>query len=110
MVTAHHESGVDLPCPPRESRRARSWPVRSALIALVLAGLSLAATSARADDPSDSILAYSCDSPFQHGAANCTIWHTAPVSVTWTVLDPNFTPVPGSQCDTTVVDQDTPGT
>jgi hypothetical protein len=79
------------------------------LIALLLAGLLLAAASARADDPSDSVLAYGCDSPFQHGAANCALWHTDPVSITWTVLDPNFTPVPGSECDTTVVDEDTPG-
>jgi hypothetical protein len=109
MVTAHHESGVDLPCPPRESRPDRSWAVRVVLIALLLAGLSLAATSARADEPTDSVLAYSCDSPFQHSAANCTIWHTDPVSITWMVLDPNYAPVPGTECDTTLVDQDTPG-
>jgi hypothetical protein len=32
------------------------------------------------------------------------------VNVRWTLVDPNFAPVPGTDCDATLIDQDTPGT
>jgi hypothetical protein len=32
------------------------------------------------------------------------------VNLRWTLVDPNFTPVPGSNCDTTSISQDTNGT
>jgi hypothetical protein len=87
-----------------------SWLTRCTAVALLLLTWSLAAATARAADPTDSILTYGCDPPLPRSSANCAIWHTSPVNLRWTLVDPNFTPVPGSNCDTTLVDQDTQGT
>jgi hypothetical protein len=78
------------------------------LIALLAAGLAFA-SAARAD-PTDSILTYGCDPPLPRTTSNCAIWHTSPVNLRWTLVDPNFTPVPGSSCDTTTLSTDTAGT
>jgi hypothetical protein len=83
---------------------------RCAAIALLITGLSLISATARATDPTDSILTYGCDPPLPRSAANCAIWHTSPVNLRWTLVDPNFTPVPGSHCETTFINYDTAGT
>jgi large repetitive protein len=105
-------TGSESPCWASELR-PRSSTVRRTAIALALVvalvGLALTATTARAD-PTDSILTYGCDPPLPRGPANCSIWHTSPVSLRWTLVDPTFTPVLGTDCDTTVITDDTPGT
>jgi len=77
------------------------------VVLLVICGL-LAAGTARAADPTDSILAYACDPPLPRSAANCALWHTSAVTLRWT-LDPNYVPVPGYDCNPKTVDQDTGG-
>src|SRR4051812_9110876 len=77
--------------------------------ALLLVACSVAAATARAADPTDSILAFGCDPPLPRTAASCAIWHTSLVNLRWT-YDPNFAPVPGSSCDTTTISADTRGT
>jgi hypothetical protein len=78
------------------------------VVLLVICGL-LAAGIARAADPTDSILTYGCDPPLPRSAANCSLWHTGPVTLRWTLVDPNFVPVAGSDCDTKTVSTDTTG-
>jgi hypothetical protein len=79
------------------------------LIAVLVAGWFLAAGAAHAD-PTDSILTYGCDPPLPRTSTNCVPWHTSAVNLRWTLVDPNFTPVAGSSCDTTTITTDTPGT
>src|SRR4051794_286597 len=82
--------------------------MRGIVVLLVPCGL-LGAATARAADPADSILTYGCDPPLPRSAANCAVWHTAPVTVRWTIVDPSFAPAPGYTCDSTTQTQDTKG-
>lgn len=75
---------------------------------LVICGL-LGAATARAADPTDAIVTYGCDPPLPRSAANCSLWHTSPVNVRWTLVDPNYVPV-GNSCDTKTISTDTTGT
>jgi hypothetical protein len=78
------------------------------IVLLVLCGL-LGAAIARAADPTDSIVTYGCDPPLPRSAANCSLWHTVPVTVRWTIVDPNYVPV-GNSCDSKTISADTTGT
>ena len=111
MVTGRvttHEVAFGAALPVRRPR-AGVWLLPCALIALLFATWSFGTATARAD-PTDSILTYGCDPPLPRTAANCAIWHTTPVNLRWTLVDPNFTPVAGSHCDTTSIGYDTAGT
>jgi hypothetical protein len=79
--------------------------MRSALLAVLTAAFLAAIAVPASAEP----LTYGCDPPLPRTAANCAIWHTGAVNLRWTI-DPNFAPVPGSNCDTTTVTKDTPGT
>ena len=102
-VTAHDGVATGSAIPFLGLRHA--WVAGAALMLLLLM-----ASPGRATDPTDSILTYGCDPPLPRTATNCAIWHTGLVNLRWTLVDPNFTPVPGSDCDTTSLSQDTPGT
>jgi hypothetical protein len=94
---------------PSSRPKAGTWLVRWVLIAVLCAVGAAWSSPARAD-PTDSILTYGCDPPLPRTTANCAIWHTSPVNLRWTLVDPNFTPVPGTNCDATSISQDTQGT
>jgi hypothetical protein len=77
-------------------------------VLLLICGL-LAAVTARGADPTDLILTYGCDPPLPRSAANCSLWHNTAVTIRWTIVDPNFVPAPGSNCDSTTVNTDVAG-
>jgi large repetitive protein len=88
---------------------ARCGFATPALVVLLAVTALMAVASARASDPTDSILTYGCDPPLPRSPTNCALWHTSPVTLRWTLVDPNFVPMPGSDCDTKTVSQDTTG-
>jgi hypothetical protein len=76
--------------------------------AAVLAALALAGAPPAAANPT---LSYGCDPPLPRTAANCSSWHTSPVTLRWS-WDVNSEPAPllGSECASPmVIDKDTPG-
>jgi hypothetical protein len=87
------------------SARAR---LAAAIAGPALLALALVAAPQAAADPA---LSYGCNPPLPRTAANCSIWHTSPVTLVWSYgVDFEPAPVKGSDCAKQSFNSDTGGT
>ena len=81
---------------------------RQVLCAAACAALLAAATAQSAQAQIN--LTYACSPPLPHTAANCSGWHTSPVTVRWDWNQIEGDPVPPGSCQAQTFSSDTTGT
>jgi hypothetical protein len=101
LVSPHTGSQRSHAPDPQTPRR------RAAIVAAaaVLAALAVAFPAASRADP----LEYACEPPTPAAAANCDIWHTAPVTIHW-IFDGTVTGPVAGDCSEHTITTDTTGT
>jgi hypothetical protein len=72
--------------------------------ALATSAVALAIASSAA--AADSLVTYACSPPLPKAAANCALWHTTPVTLTWG-FPASYDPLPPGDCTTRKFNTDT---